>query len=299
MKSENFPPETDAELLKRFVEQQDRTSLELLVEKHSTLIMSVCYHILRNQNDAEDAFQNTVVALAKKASSIKKPQYFSTWLYRVAQHEAFSIRRLQKREQTVNSSLEKSAVSAHNEINSAQFEELTILHEELDQLPEKVRGPLVLCYLEGMSRKEAAQELNVTDNSIKASLVSGRKQLRDRLLRRGVAMASVMAAWNVTQTQVSAAVSSALVQQSINGGLVQTVTATTSLSTATPTGSQGALFKGAKWMAVSTGNKISAGLIASIMIFGGAGAIAVLKIMNNLKNPFRSQNKTQSLPVPI
>lgn len=269
---ENVSVPTDVKLLQSFLERQDREALETLVQKHSTLMMSVCFHILRNQDAAEDAFQNAVVVFVQKANTIRQPQYLSNWLYRVAQHEAFSILRRQKREQTSQPMLEQDVKTSLGESNPKQFEELALLHEELDQLSDKVRGPLVLCYLEGKSRQEAARELNVTPNSIKASLVSGRKQLRARLLKRGVAMASVIAAWNATQTQVSATVTNSLVQQAVTGGLAQTLTSTagtTSLSSSI-TGSKGLLTKGTMWMAVSGGKKgIVAGIALLALIGGG------------------------------
>ena len=191
--SEHSSPATDAELFQRYLEKQDQPALTELLEKHSTLIMSVCIQVLRNQSDAEDAFQNTVISLVKKAHQIKQPNFVVSWLYRVAQNESLILLRLRKRNQAqpLMEQADQLEHSAASEENSA---ELIVLHEELSQLPDKYRGPLVLCYLEGKSRHEAARELNISLNRIKGCLESGRKQLRKRLLTRGVAIATVLAA---------------------------------------------------------------------------------------------------------
>src|SRR5439155_3071806 len=64
------------------------------------------------------------------------------------------------------------------------------LHEELDRLPEIHRQPLMFCYLEGLTRDEAAARLGRTGGSVKKSLERGRKLLRRRLTRRGVTLSA-------------------------------------------------------------------------------------------------------------
>ena len=63
-----------------------------------------------------------------------------------------------------------------------------LLHAELDRLPETYRAPLLLCYLEGKTRDEAAAALGVTLGAVKGRLERGREMLRARLARRGVTL---------------------------------------------------------------------------------------------------------------
>ncbi len=297
--SESTPKiKTDIELLHLIVEQNDQIALQTLIEKHSTLLMSVCMQILRDQNDAEDAFQNAVITFVKDPGKIKKPQFFSSWLYRVAQRESYNILRRKKRAKAEPLG-EHSAVTNQFEATQDQFEELTLLHEELDQLQENYRVPLILCYLEGKSRKEAAAELNVTVNSIKASLTAGRELLRKRLLKRGIALASVLAAWNSSQALVASSVSATFVQQALSSSLAKSTVAGTTSSGTTVTGSKAALIKGTTLMAVSTGKNIAIGFIGIALLMGGMVAVGVLENRKDSNTPITSEEIEAKAPEEI
>src|SRR4029450_4940987 len=69
-------------------------------------------------------------------------------------------------------------------------EAVAALHEELDRLPDRHRLPLLLCYLEGLSRDQAARRLGWTVGSVKGRLERGRELLRRRLGGRGIALAA-------------------------------------------------------------------------------------------------------------
>src|SRR5262249_32096674 len=75
---------TDAQLLERFVQGRDEAAFEVLVWRHGTMVLNVCLRMLRREHDAEDAFQATFLALARKAATIGKGESVSSWLYKVA-----------------------------------------------------------------------------------------------------------------------------------------------------------------------------------------------------------------------
>ncbi len=79
---------SDAQLLERFVGRRDATSFEALVARHGPMVLSVCRGILRDPNDADDAFQATFLILVKKAGSIRGNVVLGGWLYRVAHRVA-------------------------------------------------------------------------------------------------------------------------------------------------------------------------------------------------------------------
>src|SRR5262245_54829742 len=82
------PPGTggvdDAALVERVVRRRDEAAFVVLVWRHERLVMSVCQRILRDEHDAEDAFQATFLTLVRKARSISKRAAMAGWLYTVA-----------------------------------------------------------------------------------------------------------------------------------------------------------------------------------------------------------------------
>src|ERR1700687_4785819 len=85
---------TDVELLERFVAHRDEAAFEVLVWRHGPLVLGVCRHVLRHEQDAEDAFQATFLVLVRKARSIGKREAVGSWLYRVAYRVALRAKML-------------------------------------------------------------------------------------------------------------------------------------------------------------------------------------------------------------
>src|SRR5205809_4625815 len=75
---------TDAELLRRYVTARDEAAFELLVWRHGAMVLSTCRRLLDLNQDAEDAFQATFLALVRRAGAIGKREAVAWWLYRVA-----------------------------------------------------------------------------------------------------------------------------------------------------------------------------------------------------------------------
>src|SRR5437016_5401109 len=86
------PGATDAGLLESFVSQGDQDAFELLLWRHAGTVMGVCRRVLRDERDAEDAFQATLLVLARKAGSIGRSESVGGWLYKVARRVALRAR---------------------------------------------------------------------------------------------------------------------------------------------------------------------------------------------------------------
>jgi RNA polymerase sigma factor (sigma-70 family) len=174
---------TDRQLLERFVTGGDEAAFEVLVERYGPMVLGVCRRVLGDATDAEDAFQATFLVLVRKARSISMPDLLGNWLYGVA----YRIARKARAQRAKRAQLKQptAAMTSTDPLMEAALRELQAqLDEELERLPTKYRAPLVLCYLEGMSNRDAAERLGWPIGSISHRLARGREILRKRLQDR-------------------------------------------------------------------------------------------------------------------
>jgi RNA polymerase sigma factor (sigma-70 family) len=147
------------------------------------MVLGVCRRILRHAQDAEDAFQATFLVLARKAGSIGQRELLANWLYGVAYRAALEARAGRRhRERQV---LQMPDLAAEEEADSIQELRL-ILDRELNALPDKYRVAIILCDLEGRTRKEVARQLGLPESTLSGRLTTARRMLARRLARRGV-----------------------------------------------------------------------------------------------------------------
>jgi RNA polymerase sigma factor (sigma-70 family) len=175
---------TDRDLLERFVTANDADAFRDLIDCHGPMVIAVCRSILREPHDVEDAFQNTFLALARRAGSIKQTDSIAPWLHRVAFRVAQRARRLRSRYRSVERIRPESEPACPSQPRDLSF--VPLLREELSRLPEGYRQPVVLCYLDGKTNEEAAAQLKCPVGTIKGRLWRARQTLRDRLRRRGL-----------------------------------------------------------------------------------------------------------------
>jgi RNA polymerase sigma factor (sigma-70 family) len=196
---------SDQVLLEQFVSRRDEGAFAALLERHGSMVFGVCRRILQDEHLAEDAFQATFLVLARKASSICKQHSVASWLHgvalRVARKANTQAVHLKQPDSRNNGAL---APDPQAEVSWREMQE--ILDHELEQLPDRYRLPLVLCYLEGRTRDEAAVQLGWTEGKLKGLLERGRDRLRSRLIRRGVTLSAAVSASLLAGTPSSAMV---------------------------------------------------------------------------------------------
>jgi RNA polymerase sigma factor (sigma-70 family) len=209
---------TDGQLLDGFLSRRDEAAFGTLVRRHASMVWGVCRRIVHNHHDAEDAFQATYLVLARKAASIAPREMVANWLYGVAYRTAVKARMMaakrKARERQVMHVPEPPVVDAD------LWRDLQpVLDQELSRLPEKYRVTLLLCDLEGKSRKEAARQLAIPEGTLSSRLTTARTKLARRLTRRGVALSSAALAVPLAQNAATASVPAAVVSSTIKAAI--------------------------------------------------------------------------------
>jgi serpin B len=207
---------SDRQLLERFIDQHDETAFTALVQRHGPLVLGVCRRLLDHDQDVEDAFQAVFLVLVRRASSLPWQESIAPWLHQVAQRIALKARavRSRRRLETLAADEVPASESETAAMPGVEHQELRqVLDEELERLPARYRAPLVLCYLQGKTHEEAAQELGWKRGSIAYRLGRAQDLLRDRLVGRGVALSASLTTLLAAERTASAAVPVALVER--------------------------------------------------------------------------------------
>ncbi|HEV3262748.1 MAG TPA: sigma-70 family RNA polymerase sigma factor [Gemmataceae bacterium] len=210
----------DAMLLEAFAARHDPAAFAALVQRHGPMVLSVCRQVLRHAHDAEDAFQATFLVLVHKAGAIGRPERLANWLHGVAYRVAMRARAESGRRR-IRERQGMLMQTARSLEDKARDHELgPVLHEEVNRLPAKYRGPIVLCYLEGKTKAEAAQHLGWPEGTVSGRLARARELLRTRLGRRGLAPSAGVFATLFAQGTASPAVPAALAESTVRMALL-------------------------------------------------------------------------------
>jgi RNA polymerase sigma factor (sigma-70 family) len=177
----------DGELLTLFVAERNEEAFAELVYRHSGLVFGVCRRVTGNHHLAEDAFQAVFVVLAAKAAAVRPPHAVAAWLHGVAWRTASRARTMadrRRRREVVVSALPEPIPRSPEEMPDA----VAVLDEEIARLPAHYRLPLVMCELQGQSRKEVAGRLGIPEGTLSSRLAHARKVIANRLRQRGIAL---------------------------------------------------------------------------------------------------------------
>ncbi len=170
----------------------DRAEFARLVEQYSPMIYRLGLKMLNNPQDAEDILQETFIKAYKHIDKFDGRSSVSTWLYRIATNEALmSLRK--KRPDTVSFDVPSIYESEPQEplqiidwCCMPEEEYLTAesrlrLDQAAERLPESLRIVFVLRDIEGLSTRETAEVLNISETAVKTRLSRARLRLREDL----------------------------------------------------------------------------------------------------------------------
>jgi len=191
-------PETpDAELVHR-AKAGELDAFEALTNRYEQRVYGLAMRMLRQEQDAEDVTQQTFLSVLENLEGFRGESSFSTWVLRIASHAALKIIRKRKGLNTV--SLEEATEPAEdfNSVPHPEFiadwrqspehlvernEVRRLLDDALTRLDEKQRLVFLLRDVEGLSVRETAEALGLSEGNVKVRLLRARLQLREDLTR--------------------------------------------------------------------------------------------------------------------
>ena len=189
------PETSDADLVQR-AKAGNLEAFEALTLRHERRVYSLALRMLRQEQDAEDVTQQTLLSALENLDGFRGEAGFATWLLRIATHAALKIIRKRKGLETVSLEAATEESEQHDNIPHPEFiadwrqspevlvqrnEIRLMLDEALGRLDEKHRLVFLLRDVEGFSVKEAAETLGISEANAKVRLLRARLQLRERL----------------------------------------------------------------------------------------------------------------------
>ena len=265
---------TDRQLLLAFAARGEQAAFVALVERHGPMVLRVCRRVLRQVQDAEDAFQATFLLLAEKAGTVRKTEAVAAWLHGVAHRVALRARRdLGRRRRHEREAQAMSANPGHQERDWNEVQ--AALDEEIQALPQMYRAPFVLCALEGRSRAEAARELGLKEGTVWSRLSRARKLLHEKLAGRGISLTALLATIALAEGE-ALALPTRLIHSTVQGVTAMSGAAGQAASVGLVTARAAALARGvSQTMSTLQMKTVFLCLAATALVALGAGVAAM------------------------
>ena len=170
----------------------DRVEFARLVETYSGQVYRLALKMLQNPQDAEDILQETFIKAYKALPNFEGRSSLSTWLYRVATNEALMfLRKKRPMQVSVDQPIENDdgderprqiidwCCLPESELMSTEAR--ANLDHSVEQLPESLRAVFLLRDIEGLSTRETAEVLDISESAVKTRLSRARFRLRELL----------------------------------------------------------------------------------------------------------------------
>ncbi|MCL4678008.1 MAG: sigma-70 family RNA polymerase sigma factor [Alphaproteobacteria bacterium] len=163
----------------------DHEAFAHLVRRHSRMFFAAAYRMCGHQEEAEDIVQEAFVKLWKNPHSWNPDAgaKFSTWFYRVVTNQALDHMRRKRPQTEIPETLGDDKPDALDILEEGQLQ--TSLEGAIQNLPERQKAALNLCFYEGLSNKEAADILGVGVKALESLLMRAKAALREELGRKG------------------------------------------------------------------------------------------------------------------
>lgn len=162
----------------------DTAAFGVLVDQYESKLFNVALQITGTREDAMDATQSAFVKAYEKLHTFDRSRRFFSWLYRIAINEALNHTRRHSRESDLEGDVPASSSDPEQVVGAS--ETWAEVMRAMAQLGVEHRSVLVLRHLQGMTYREIANAIGISDKKVKSRLFEARRQIRDVLVERGV-----------------------------------------------------------------------------------------------------------------
>lgn len=176
----------DDQLLEK-IQEGDHNAFTVLVKKHSSKFYALAFRILNNKDNAEDVVQDLFLKLWQnpflwdRDRAKKTKVKFTTWFYRVVVNRALDVKKKRTADQLDSQYLD-NAISNEDEKVEDRIDKKSRdqkIDKMLNELPDRQRLAINLCFYQGLSNKEAADIMNINVKALESLLMRGKTKLKN------------------------------------------------------------------------------------------------------------------------
>lgn len=167
------------------------TNFEAIYQEHRHLVFNLCLHYLQNRQDAEEAMQDIFVKIHTKLGGFEGKSSLKTWVYRIVVNHCLDVLRNRQRQRRLafftqlftgkNTTPLEMPHFEHPGVLLEDREALEILFQKINQLPENQRTALILRYLDGLSQREIADIMLISEKAVESLLQRAKLNLEKKL----------------------------------------------------------------------------------------------------------------------
>jgi len=169
----------DFSLVKRFIDG-DESAFAILVQRHKEKVRNIIYLTMNSANSVDDIAQDVFLTVYRNLNNFRFESQFTTWLYRITVNKCKDyMRKIKIR--NIFTPIKEAEGKSEDNITPESKDISGIVHTAIGKLPEKLRVPLLLKDIEGMSYQEIAETVQCEIGTVKSRIFRAREGLRNIL----------------------------------------------------------------------------------------------------------------------
>jgi RNA polymerase sigma-70 factor (ECF subfamily) len=169
----------DFSLVKRFIDG-DESAFALIVQRHKEKVRNIIYLTMNSSNAVDDIAQDVFLTVYRNLKNFRFESQFTTWLYRITVNKCKDyMRKIKIR--NIFTPIKEAEEQTEDTISSESSDIAVLVHKAIAKLPEKLRIPLLLKDIEGMSYQEIAETVQCEIGTVKSRIFRAREGLKNIL----------------------------------------------------------------------------------------------------------------------